>query len=476
VKQRVTVIKGDGIGPEVVESTIRILEAANAPLTYDYQLAGADVFKQGNRTGVPAETLESIESNKVVLKGPLETPVGYGEKSANVTLRKAFSTYANMRPVFNLPNITTPFSDRNIDLTVIRENVEDLYAGIEYELAPGVASALKLMTEPGCEQITRFAFEYARSRGKKTVHCATKANILKMTEGLLKRTFERVALDYPGIEAKHIIVDNCAHQLVITPEQFDVIVMSNMNGDILSDLTSGLVGGLGVAASANIGDDVAIFEAVHGSAPDIAGQDKANPTAFILAAIYMLRHLGHFEVAETVEKALFKTLEDGFMTGDLDRSGNGLGCNGYVDKIIANLGASPQKYESKTYREMPKISMTCDPYKKDETVLRGLDIYVDDHAGDMEPLVEKVKKAIENSPLKFKLIADRGNVITKVRGVSSKCSRLLQIRLVSEEELKDQNLSDFEDQLALNGVKWTQLIKLTSSQDQDMFTRLQGES
>lgn len=474
--QHVTVIKGDGIGPEVVDATISILEAANAPLSWDFQRAGAEVFKEGNRTGVPAETLESIEKNKIVLKGPLETPVGYGEKSANVTLRKAFSTYANMRPVFNLPNIVTPFSDRNIDLTVIRENVEDLYAGIEYELAPGVASALKIMTEPGCEQIVRFAFEYARSRGKKTVHCATKANILKMTEGLLKRTFERVSSDYPDIQASHIIVDNCAHQLVITPEQFDVIVMSNMNGDILSDLTSGLVGGLGVAASANIGDDVAIFEAVHGSAPDIAGQDKANPTAFILASVYMLRHLGHFDVAESVEKALFKTLEDGFMTGDLDRSGNGLGCDAYVEKIISNLGKTPENYTSKTFKEIPKISLTCDPYKQDESQLHGLDIYVDDHAGDMDPLIQKVKKAIENSPLKFKLVADRGNVITKDRGLTSKCSRLLQIRLISDEVLKDESVSNFEEQLSALGVKWSQLIKLTSAKNSEMFTRLQGES
>ena len=261
-KRLVTLISGDGVGPEVVRAARRVVEATGAPVAWQECAAGAEVFRRGLLSGVPVETIESIRQTRVVLKGPLETPVGSGEKSANVTLRKLFETYANVRPVREFPGVPTPYSGRGIDLVVVRENVEDLYAGIEHMQTPGVAQCLKLMSRKGCEKIVRLAFELAIAEGRGTVHCATKANIMKLTEGLLKRTFEDVARDYADIAAEHIIVDNCAHQLVKRPEQFGVIVTSNMNGDILSDLTSGLVGGLGFAASANLGSEAAIFEEI----------------------------------------------------------------------------------------------------------------------------------------------------------------------------------------------------------------------
>jgi isocitrate dehydrogenase len=240
-------------------------------------------------------------------KGPLETPIGFGEKSANVTLRKLYETYANVRPVREMPGVRTPYTGRGIDLVMVRENVEDLYAGIEYMQTPGVAQALKLISEKGSEKIARFAFEYARSEGRTKVACATKANIMKLSEGTLKRVFERVAPDYPEIEPWHVIVDNAAHQLVKRPEQFEVIVTTNMNGDILSDLSSALIGGLGFAPSANIGNEVAIFEAVHGSAPKYAGKNVINPTAVILSGVLMLRYLGTEQAR--IENAIFVTLE-----------------------------------------------------------------------------------------------------------------------------------------------------------------------
>jgi isocitrate dehydrogenase len=307
----VTLIPGDGIGPEVAAITKRLIAAVGAPITWQEAEAGAVVFKKGIPTGVPQATIESIRQTRLVLKGPLETPVGYGEKSANVTLRKLFETFGNVRPVRDIPGVLTPFSGRGIDLIVVRENVEDLYAGIEHMQTPNVAQCLKIMSRKGCEKVVRLAFEVARAEGRKKVHCATKANIMKLTEGLLKRTFEEIAPEYPDIQAQHIIVDNCAHQLVRFPEQFDVIVTSNMNGDILSDLTSGLIGGLGFAPSANIGQDVAIFEAVHGSAPLIAGKNLANPTAHILSGVMLLRHLGLFEEAERIENAVLYTWESG---------------------------------------------------------------------------------------------------------------------------------------------------------------------
>src|SRR6478609_3931602 len=250
----VTLIPGDGIGPEVVDSARRIVDASGAPIEWEPRRAGAEVFKQGLPSGVPQDTIDSISRSQVVLKGPLETPVGFGENSANVTLRKLFETYANIRPAREFPGVVTPYSGRGIDLVVVRENVEDLYAGIEHMQTPGVAQCLKVISRKGCEKIVRLAFEFARAEGRSSVACATKSNIMKLTEGLLKRTF-------------------------------DVIVTTNMNGDILSDLTSALVGGLGFAPSANFGSDVAIFEAVHGSAPKYAGKNTINPTAMIGAAV-----------------------------------------------------------------------------------------------------------------------------------------------------------------------------------------------
>src|SRR3954466_1910158 len=336
-KKRVTLIPGDGIGPEVVESAIKIIAAANVKIEWDRHDAGETVFKQGIASGVPQDTIESIRKTRVVLKGPLGTPVGYGEKSANVTLRKLFETYANIRPVRELPGITTPYSGRGIDLVVVRENVEDLYAGIEHLETPGVAQCLKLISEKGWEKIARLAFEFARSEGRKTVACATKSNIMKMTEGLLKRTFEEAAKEYPDIESWHIIVDNCCHQLVKKPEQFDVIVTTNMNGDIMSDLTSALIGGLGFAPSANLGNEVAIFEAVHGSAPKYAGKGVINPTAVLGSAILMLRHLGEFDAAIKIENALMVTLEqEKVKTGDVVGYDKCSSTTAFADEIIKN--------------------------------------------------------------------------------------------------------------------------------------------
>jgi isocitrate dehydrogenase len=314
------------------------------------------MFKKGIETGVPEHTLEAIKDTKVVLKGPLSTPVGYGERSANVFLRKAFGLFANIRPVKQYPNIPSIFKNTEIDLVVIRENIEDLYAGIEYYHQPGIAQSIKLITEFGCNTINTFAFEYAKKTNRKSLHCATKANILKTTEGMMKRSFESIASDYPSIEPKHIIIDNCAHQLVINPSQFEMIVTTNMNGDIISDLTSGLVGGLGIAPSANIGKDYAMFEAVHGAAPDIAGQNKANPTAMILSSIMMCRHIGCEDIADKIEHALAKTFQQNKMTGDLTKE-NPLTTEQFTAAVINNLGKKADGFIPSSFKaiQMPKI-------------------------------------------------------------------------------------------------------------------------
>ena len=357
-KKLVTLIPGDGVGPECIEATRLIVEAAGAPIEWEVRQAGASIFKQGLPSGVPQETIDSIKKTRVVLKGPLETPVGFGEKSANVTLRKLFETYGNIRPVRELPGVKTPYSGRGIDLVIVRENVEDLYAGIEYMQTPGVAECLKLISRKGCEKIVRLAFELAKAEGRKKVHCASKSNIMKFTEGLLKKTFEEIAPEYPEIESQHIIIDNCAHQLVKKPEQFDVIVTTNMNGDIISDLSSALIGGLGFAPSANIGNAIAIFEAVHGSAPKYAGKNVINPLAVLFSAVLMLRHLQMFDIAANIEHAVFVTLQEGkCLTRDIVGDEKAASTTKFTEAIIANLGRRCSDWHLRDYKaiKLPQV-------------------------------------------------------------------------------------------------------------------------
>jgi len=340
---KLLLLPGDGIGPEVMRATRQVLDAAGAQLEWEEALAGAEAFRKGIATGTPQATLDSIARNGVALKGPLETPVGHGEQSANVTLRKMFEMYGNIRPVRELPGIRTPFSGRGMDFVVVRENVEDVYAGIEYMQTPGVAQCLKLITEPGCERIVSLAAALAEAEGRRKVTVATKANIMKLTEGMLKRVGERVLKDHPSLTHEHMIVDNCAHQMVIRPEQFDVAVMTNMNGDILSDLAAGLVGGLGVAPGANYGENGALFEPTHGSAPKYAGQDRVNPTAMMLSGVLMLRHLEEREAADRMERAIADVIAEGRnVTYDLKPERDdptAVGTSHMADAIIARLEA-----------------------------------------------------------------------------------------------------------------------------------------
>ena len=414
-KHHVTLIPGDGIGPEIAESTRKIIDASGVNIEWEVCEAGAEVFKKGLDTGIPQETVDSIARNKVALKAPLETPVGFGSKSANVTLRKMFETFSNIRPVREFPGVKTPYSGRNIDLVIVRENVEDLYAGIEHMQSPSVAQCLKVISHQGCEKIARMAFEVAKSQGRKKVHCATKANIMKLTEGMLKRVFEEVAKDYPDIESGHIIVDNCAHQLVKKPEQFDVLVMTNMNGDILSDLSSALVGGLGFAPGANIGHDIAIFEAVHGSAPKYAGQNRINPTALLMSGVMMLRHLGEWEAADQIEQAIWVTLDSGCATVDV-LNGKATTTE-YTDKIISNLGQSHPAYIKTNYKPLTTqfdIKHGEDPSKE----IVGADVFVESKSPPNE-LGQELEGILRDTPFKLKLISNRGVVVYPVENKNS---------------------------------------------------------
>jgi isocitrate dehydrogenase (NAD+) len=308
MKHTITLIPGDGIGPEVSAAVVQIVEASGAQVEWETHYAGAQALEKFGDT-LPEELLESIKRNKVALKGPITTPVGKGFTSVNVGLRKALDLYANLRPVRALPNVPSRYPE--LDLVVVRENTEDLYSGIEHVVIPGVVESIKVITEKASTRIARFAFEYARREGRKKVTAVHKANIMKLSDGLFLECFRKVAESYPEIEADDKIVDNACMQLVMRPEQFDIMLLENLYGDIVSDLCAGLIGGLGLVPGANIGELGAVFEAVHGSAPDIAGQGIANPTALLQSAILMLRYLDEREPADRVETAMLKVFEEG---------------------------------------------------------------------------------------------------------------------------------------------------------------------
>ena len=329
--REITLINGDGIGPEISDAVVKILTASGVKINWDVQTAGADVIEKEG-TPLPDRVLKSIRKNKVALKAPVTTPIGKGFRSVNVQLRKELDLYANLRPCKNLPNVKTRFD--NVDIVVVRENTEDLYAGIERQVDVDTAESIKIITRKASTRIAKFAFDYAVKNNRKEVCVVTKANIMKLSDGLFLECFRKVAKDYPQIKTREILVDNLCMQLVQNPEQFDVLVLPNLYGDIVSDLCAGLIGGLGVAQGANIGYDCAVFEPVHGSAPDIKGQNKANPTALLLSAIEMLRYIGETLYAEKIEKALFKTLKEGDCTVDL---GGTLSTTDFADAVIRNL-------------------------------------------------------------------------------------------------------------------------------------------
>ena len=478
-RKHITVVPGDGIGPEVVKAALRVVDAAGIRLEIDECEAGARVFAKGNATGVPQETIDSVERTGVLLKGPLETPIGHGAKSANVTLRKLFETFGNIRPVRTLPGVKTPFSDRNLDIVIVRENVEDLYSGVEHMQTPGVAQCLKLISRNGCEKIVRLAFEFAVAEGRRVVHCATKANIMKLTEGMLQHTFEDLAPDYPGIQAKHILVDNCAHQLAMRPEQFDVIVTTNMNGDILSDLTSGLTGGLGFAPSANIGSRVSIFEAVHGSAPDIAGKNVANPTALLFSAAMMLRHIGEGAAATTIEHAVIYTFEQGIRTGDMAGTDKAVSTTGFAEAVIANLGkrSSLAVEREHGHVKVPPMVESVERVRVKTRRVVGADVFVESLLMPGE-LGRAVEELVAGAPLQLAGIANRGTAVYPEVEAKVGLVDHYRCRFVARDaakEVTDAQLIDLLQRMAPS-LCWMHVEKLQQFDGEDAFSKSAGQA
>jgi isocitrate dehydrogenase (NAD+) len=336
MRHKVTLIPGEGIGPEVAAATRRILEASGVHIDWEELEARTDKATEAGQL-VNQLAVDSVRRNRVALKGPMGTAIAGGAPSVNVALRKTLNLYANLRPVKNLPGVKSRFE--NVDIVLVRENTEDLYSGLEHEVVPGVVESLKIITERASTRIARFAFEYAKRSGRKKIHAIHKANIMKLSDGLFLKSIRAVATQYPEIEYKELIVDNACMQMVLDPQQFDMLLLPNLYGDVMSDLAAGLVGGLGVVPSGNIGDECAMFEAVHGTAPDIAGKGLANPTALLMSGIMMLDHLGERSAAQQIEAALEKVYREGkHVTRDL---GGRAGTNEFTDAVIGALAPVP---------------------------------------------------------------------------------------------------------------------------------------
>jgi isocitrate dehydrogenase len=406
----VTVAYGDGIGPEIMESTLRILDAAGAPLRYDVIDIGERVYLEGHSSGIAPGSWDTIRRNSVFLKAPITTPLGGGYKSLNVTIRKSLNLYANVRPTKSYaPFVASPHP--GIDLVIVRENEEDLYAGIEHQQTVEVTQVLKVITRPGSERIVRYAFEYARAYGRQKVTCMTKNNIMKLTDGLFHRVFEEVAKEYPDIQSEHQIIDIGAARIAAQPEWFDVVVTLNLYGDILSDIAAQVAGSVGLAGSANIGPDVAMFEAVHGSAPDIAGKDVANPSGLLNGAIQMLVHLGESQVAERIMNAWLCTLESGIHTADVYRpqlSSREVGTQAFTDAIIERLGQKPAKLPVVEFRA-GGIKVQPSPTRPQEKVLVGIDVFLDWSKSDRNPdVLGAAMESATPEAWKLKMITNRG--------------------------------------------------------------------
>jgi len=409
----ITVARGDGIGPEIMDATLRILEAGGARLDIEEIEIGEKVYERGVTAGIDPSSWDSLRRTKVFLKAPITTPQGGGFKSLNVTVRKTLGMYANVRPCLSY----SPFIQTKhpiMDVVIVRENEEDLYAGIEHRQTDEVVQCLKILSRPGCEKICRYAFEYARRYGRKKVTCFTKDNIMKITDGLFHKVFDEVAAEYPEIENEHWIVDIGAAKMADTPEIFDVIVMPNLYGDILSDVAAQIAGSVGLAGSANIGSEVSMFEAIHGSAPRRAGQNLANPSGLFLGAVQMLVHIGQGDVAEKVHNAWLKTIEDGVHTYDIYVEGvstEKVGTREFADAVIARIGQRPEKLNAVTYPDFGEpisIQLMDRPTPVKELV--GIDVFLDWELGTPDDLGGELQKLV-GEDLKLVMISNRGQKV-----------------------------------------------------------------
>jgi len=468
-KAKVAVARGDGIGPEIMEATLNILDAAGANIEIHNVKIGEEVYLQGHITGIEPHTWDILRETEAFLKAPITTPQGGGFKSLNVTIRGAFSLFANVRPCVSYsPIIQTKHPD--MDVVIVRENEEDLYAGIEYQHTPEVCEALKIISRSGCERIIRYAFEYAVANHRKKVTCFTKDNILKLSDGLFHRTYEEIAKEYPQVENEHWIIDIGAAKLADTPEKFDVIVMPNLYGDILSDIAAQIAGSVGLAGSANIGSNHAMFEAIHGSAPRRAGQNVANPSGIILAAIMMLNHINQGETASIIQNAWLKTLEDGIHTYDIfkeETSTKKVGTKEFGDAVIARLGQKPEILSP----AQPQKPFTLKPAKNpspSSKVLVGVDIYVK-WDGDVSQLRQQMEAAAGDD-FNMSLITNRGAKLWPDTMPETYCVDHWRCRFTGANGTNHQKIVQLQSRLAEAGLDFVQTMHLHEYNGQKQYS------
>ena len=451
---KIAVAKGDGIGPEIMDAVLKIFEHSKVPISYEVVEMGKWVFDKGFSNGMTPEAKQTIEQLGILFKGPMETPKGKGVKSVNVTARKTWNTYANKRLFQTLHGVDTVFSKAGIpiDITIVRENIKDTYGGIEHMLTHDVALSRRFITRPGSLQVIRYAFEMAKKKNAKRITCSHKANIMKITDGLFLECFYEVAKEYPELKADDVIVDDLCMKLVTRPDTFDVVVLTNLQGDIVSDLCAGLVGGLGFAPSANIGDHICIFEAVHGTAPDIAGKNIANPTALLLSGIAMLRHLGFMQHAATIENALLYTLEQGIRTGDFgDRTKQALNTTQFAEAIIGNFGKKPQVNAKAPMPDMPvtpttfmleKNPMLVSKEMEEEQIV-GVDMFIE--SVEQPAMIAQKCQQQAGSKLKLINVSNRGTQVWPTGSVFTNLVNQYNVRF----ESPDSNTLSQDDVVAL---------------------------
>ena len=440
----ITVAHGDGIGPEIMDATLHIIREAGAAIEIEVIEIGEKVYLKGNSAGIEPSAWESLRRTKVFLKAPITTPQGGGFKSLNVTVRKTLGLYANVRPcVSYYPFVKTKHP--NMDVVIVRENEEDLYAGIEHRQTEQVMQCLKLISRPGSERIVRYAFEYARRNNRKKVTCFTKDNIMKMTDGLFHKVFDEFAAAYPDIENEHWIVDIGAAKLADTPQVFDVVVMPNLYGDVLSDVAAQIAGSVGLAGSANIGEFVSMFEAIHGSAPRRAGQNLANPSGLLLGAVMMLVHIQQPDVAERVHNAWLRTIEDGIHTYDIYEEGKSkqkVGTKEFGQAVVERMGQMPQTLKQVKYKEaedeekVPPVAVTQRAKARKDLV--GVDLFLDWTAGSANDLGERITK-LNGDGLKLTMISNRGVKVWPGGHTETFCSDHWRCRFLAEQSASDVN-------------------------------------
>jgi isocitrate dehydrogenase len=458
---QVAVAHGDGIGPEIMDAVLSILTAAGAELEYHPIQVGNEAYKNGVSSGIPDSAWDVLRDTRILLKAPITTPQGGGYKSLNVTIRKTLGLYANVRPVKAYsPFVESRFSE--LDVVIIRENEEDLYAGIEHQQTDEVVQCLKLVSRQGCERIVRYAFEYARNNGRKKVTCMSKDNIMKLTDGLFHRTFDEVAKEYPDIETNHYIIDIGAALLADRPEQFDVVVTLNLYGDIISDIVAQVAGSVGLAGSANIGERFALFEAIHGSAPDIAGKNLANPSGLLQAACMMLLHLGQSKVAEKIQNAWLRTLEDGIHTGDVASESYTrakVGTREFAQAVIERLGQTPTSLASVNYPASAKpIQISVSKTIKGTKQLVGVDVFVHWNEGTRDPdQLGSILTPLAGERLQLKMITNRGVKVYPNGFPETHCTDNWRCRFVAQ---KSVLTTDNEDMAEVVPIRHAEVLGL----------------